>query len=180
MRFLNAVLWEFVQNFPVIMLFVIAVWLWARERKAESSLCAVSGAVIGSLAIRFTEPLASGYHEPWSITLVNVVTMSLLQILFTVYLGSEADWSNWKVDVVLGGLAGISLAVAQGLASQGSPLIEFVLQGIALITVSSVALVGIRQLKDKPLATALASVVLLGFVAALVSSVITYRYFLSN
>jgi hypothetical protein len=176
--FLNAVFWEFIQNFPVILLFVVAVWLWAKERRAQAGACAVSSGVIGSLVIRFTEPMASGYTEPWTITWVNAVTMSLLQVLFAAYLGSEANWSNWKVDLGLGGLAGVSLAVAQGLASQGSPLIGVVLHSIALAVGGALVLVGIRKLKNESLVSALASAILLVIVMTLFISAIDYGYFL--
>jgi hypothetical protein len=176
--FLNAVFWEFIQNFPVILLFVVAVWLWAKERRAQAGTCAVSSGVIGSLVIRFTEPMASGYTETWTITWVNAVTMSLLQVLFAAYLGSEANWSNWKVDLGLGGLAGVSLAVAQGLASQGSPLIGVVLHSIALAVGGALVLVGIRKLKNESLVSALASAILLVIVMTLFISAIDYGYFL--
>lgn len=178
MTFLNAVFWEFIQNFPVILLFVVAVWLWAKDRRAQAGACAVSSGVIGSLVIRFTEPMASGYTEPWTITVVNVVTMSLLQLLFVAYLGTETNWSNWKVDVILGGLAGVSLAVAQGLASQGSPVIGIVLHSVALSVGGALVLVGIRKMRGQKLLPVLLGAVLLVLVMTLFIGAIDYGYFL--
>lgn len=178
MKFLNAVFWEFVQNLPVIVLFVAAVWLWSRERKRQSVACTLTGAIVGSLIIRFTEPLKSGYHEPWSITVTNVVAMSLLQLLFTAYLGTETNWSNWKTDMLLGALAGIALAAAQGLASQGSPLIGIILHSVALAVAGALVLVGIRKTKGQALIPALGSAILLVIVMTLFISAIDYGYFL--
>jgi len=64
MVFINAIFWEFIQNAPVLVLFVATVWLWAKGRRRDAIVCSVIGAVVGSLLIRFTEPLISGYHEP--------------------------------------------------------------------------------------------------------------------
>ena len=82
MVFINAIFWEFIQNAPVLVLFVAAVWLWAKGRRRDALVCIVIGAVVGSLLIRFTEPLISGYHEPWSVTLVNVVAFGGLKVVF--------------------------------------------------------------------------------------------------
>ena len=59
MQFINAVLWELAQNAPVLILFVAAVWLWARDRRRDAVLCCVASAGVGALLIRFTEPLIS-------------------------------------------------------------------------------------------------------------------------
>lgn len=178
MRFLNALLWESIQNTPVIVLFVFAVWHWTRRRKTRSMVCAIGGAVVGSLLIRFTEPAASGYHEPVEVTAVNAVSMSLLQFLFAVYLGTEANWSNWRMDVFLGAGAGVALAVAQGLAAPDPPVIGILLHSLALASAGALVLVGIRKLKGQDLTSALASAALLAIVMTLFISLIDYGYFL--
>lgn len=178
MKFLNAVFWELVQIAPVIVLFITAVWLWARMRKVWSVACALGGAVVGSLLVRLTELTANGYCEPLAVTGVNIVSMSLLQILFTAYLGTEANWSNRKTDLLLGAMAGISLAVAQGLAPQGLPLIAIVGHGIPLAAVGSLVLLGIRKLKNQTLASALANGALLAVATTLFISAIDYGHFL--
>jgi hypothetical protein len=178
MRFLNAVFWEFIQNVAVIVLFVTAVWYWARRRKVRSIGCALGGAIAGSLLIRFTEPVASGYHEPIEVTAVNIVSMSLLQVLLAAYLGTEADWSNEKTDLLLGAMAGISLAVTQGLASQALPVIGIIGHGIALAAMAGGVLLGIRKLKNQTLVSALANGALLAIATTLFISAIDYGYFL--
>lgn len=178
MKFINAVFWEFIQNVPVILLFVTAVWCWARGRKARSIAYVLVGGVTGALLIRFTEPAASGYHEPLEVTIVNIISMNLLQVLFVVYLGTEADWSNARTDLLLGAMAGLSLAVAQGLASQGSPLIAVIVHSIALAVVGGLVLLGIRKLKKQTLTSALASGALLAVAMTLFISAIDYGYLL--
>ncbi len=90
LEFVNAVFWELIQNLPIVLLFVMAVWLWARQRRQDAIICCVVGGVVGALLIRFTEPIISGYHESWNVTLMNIGVFSLAQVLFTVYLGAES------------------------------------------------------------------------------------------
>jgi hypothetical protein len=176
MPFINAIFWEFIQNAPVLVLFMATVWLWAKGRRRDAVVCSAISAVVGSLLIRFTEPLISGYHEPWSVTLVNIVAFGGLQVLFAAYLGTESRWSSWKTDVLFGGLAGIGLALAQGIASDGSPWIGIVLHGLALGLIGALLMGGLRQQKDKPLKTALTNATWLALFMTLVISAIDYSY----
>jgi hypothetical protein len=176
MVFINAVFWEFVQNAPMLVVFVAVVWLWAKDRRRDAVMWSVINAVIGSLLIRYTEPLISGYHEPWSITVVNIVAFGGLQVLFAAYLGAENRWSSWKTDALFGGLAGVGLALAQGFASDGSPWIGIVLHGLALGLIGAVLLSGIRQQKDRPLKAALINALWLALFMTLVISAIDYSY----
>lgn len=178
MKFLNAVFWEFVQNAPVIVLFIIAVWLWAHTRKPWAVACALCGAVLRSLLIRFTGPATSGHCEPIPVTVVNVASISLLQLLLAAYLSTEANWSNGKTDLFLGAMTGMSLAVAQGPASQGLLHIDILGRGIALAAMASLALLGIRKLKTRTLPSALANGALLAAATTLFVSAVDYGYFL--
>lgn len=180
MRFLNAVFWEFIQNLPVIMLFVAAVWLWARGSKRKASMCIVASAIVGACIIRFTESMktTSDYMEPIQVTLVNVMMFGILQTLFVAYLGAEAQWSNWKTDLLFGGLAGASIAIAQGLAASGAPLVGVILHSISLAVAFSLVIVGIRLSKDKSLPAAMTSSILIVIVMTIVISIIDYGYLL--
>lgn len=177
MKLFDNVFWEFVQNVPVIVLFIIAVWLWARTRKVYAVVCALCGAVVGSLLTRFTELGTNGSYEPIAITIVNVVSLSLLQVLLAAYLGTEANWSNQKTDILLGAMMGVSLAVAQGLVSQGLPLIGMTGRGIALAIVGGMVLLGIRKLKNETLVSALANGALLAVAATLFVSAVDHGHF---
>lgn len=178
MKFVNALFWEFVQNLPVVLLFVAAVWFWAQRSRVKAVTCIVAGSLAAALIIRFTEPLKSGYWEPVSVTVVNVAVMSVLQFFIMVYLGAEARWSNRKVDLLVGGVSGAGLAVAQGMASQGSPLIGIILHSVALGVACALILVAIRMLKGRRLPLALSGAVLIVVVMTLIIGVIDYGYFL--
>lgn len=158
----TSVLWGSLRNAPLIALFVSAVWHWAREKKMSSIVYVLLGAAISSLLIRSTGPIAGDYGEPDQVTAVTFVTLSLLQVLLVVYLGTEAEWSNCKFDVGLGAMTGISLAVAQGLAPQSPSWIYTALLSVGLGAVAALALLGMRKLKERPLPSALASALLLG------------------
>jgi len=97
-------------------------------------------------------------------------------VLFAAYLGAESRWSSWKTDVLFGGLAGVGLAMAQGVASDGSPWIGIVLHGLALGLIGALLLGGLRRQKDKPLKTALINAAWLALFMTLVISAIDYSY----
>jgi hypothetical protein len=176
MRFLNAVQVGILYSAPTIVLLVAAVWCWAHEKKALSVVCALAGAVVGSLLARFTRPAIGAHHEPLEITAINIVSMGVMLMLLVAYLGTETNWSNWRVDLGLAGLAGVSLAVAQGLASQRVPVGATLLPSLALVAGGAMALVGIRRLKGANLVIALASAALLAALMTVAAHAIMCRY----
>ncbi len=182
MRFLQAgqtdIFWGIMQNVSLVVLFVSAVWHWAREKKARSITFTLIGAVVSSLLIPSANPTANSYNQPYEVTVGTAVTMSVLQVLLVAYLGTEAEWSNWKVDLGLGSMAGIALTVAQGLALQGPPWISLILHSVALAAVGVLVLLGIRKLKDQTLMSALTSALLLAVVMTLLAKAMGYRLIL--
>jgi hypothetical protein len=177
-RFFVTVLWEFLQNLPVIVFFAAAVWLWSQGERGKAIACVVCGAVIGSLVIRFTEVMADGGREPLAVTVLNIVVLSLLQALFTAYLGSEKKWSSWRTDLILGGIAGLSLAIGQGLAALGAPVIGIALHSVALAMAGVLVLVGIRVLKGRTLVQAVLYSVPITVAMTVVISIVDYGYLL--
>lgn len=177
-QFLNAIFWEYVQNLPVIVMFVMAVWFWAQERRSAALACMAVGAVGGALTIRFTEPLTSGHHETWTVTFVNIVLLCLVQVPATVYLSEERRWSNWRTDLALGGLTGVGIAMAQWLAAQSGPLIGVLLHSFSLAATGSFVMLGTRESKDKPLATVLGIALMMTLVMTLLISAVDYGYLL--
>ena len=178
MKFIDTLFWEFIKDAPVIVLFIIAVWLWARTRKASAVACALSGAVIRSLLIRFVGSATNRHCDALAVTAVNVVSMGLLQVLLVAYLGTEANWSNEKTDLFVGAMTGVSLAVAQGPPSQGSPRVDIIARGFALAVMGSLALLSIRKLKNKTLTSALANGSLLAVATTFFVSAVDYGYVL--
>ncbi len=178
MRFFNALVWEFVQNMPVIVLFVAGVWMWARQQRRVAVAVMVVGGVIGALIIRFTEPFINGYHEPWGTTLINIVGFALLQVLFAAYLGTETRWSNWRTDVCLGVLGGAALALVQGVTVPGSLLIGVVLHSMALGSTGAFMVVSVRRLRDRSLRAALVGAAVAALLMTLLIGVIDYGYLL--
>ncbi len=167
MRLLSDIQWRFLYTAPMIVLLVVAVRYWAREKKARAIACALVGTLTRPLLVHLAGPTISGCQEPMNLTIINAISMSLLQVLLVAYLGTEASWSNWKVDLGLGSMTGVSMAIAQGIASGETPVATAVLSGIALALGGAAAFVGIRELKKRTLLLALAS-------AALLTTVVTF------
>jgi len=173
-----ALFWEFVQNVPLIAAFVVAVWFWAQQSRAKALASMLAGSIIGSLLIRFTEPSIHGYVEPVWVTLVNIIVMALLMVPFAAYLGSESRWSNWRMDLLFGGGAGILLGLAQGASTPGAPLVGVAIHCLSFALSFPLALIGIRLLKGRSLPFALISSVLVTAVVTLVIGLVDYTYFL--
>ena len=180
MKFIDTLFWEFIKDAPVIVLFIIAVWLWARTRKASAVACALCGAVIRSLLIRFVGSATNRHCDALAVTAVNVVSMGLLQVLLVAYLGTEANWSNEKTDLFVGAMTGVSLAVAQGPAWQGWPRVDLIGRGIPLAVMGGLVLLGIRRLKNQRLASVLANGSLLALATTFLVSAVDYGYVLGG
>jgi hypothetical protein len=176
--YLRALFWETVQNLPLIICFVIGVWFWSQGNKIKAIVCLLAGSTITALFIRYTEPIIHGYHETTAVTILNMVNLSLLMLLFTVYLSSEAKWSNWKTDTTLGGLVGILFGAAQGIASPGDPLIGIILHSLALALSAPVILISIRGLKSKSLPETLRGALMITAMMTIIISLLDYSYFL--
>lgn len=178
MGFVRAVGLEFLQNLPLIMSFVAGVWLWARRYQRTALICLVAGSISTALVIRFTLPYIRGYNETMAVTAVNMLSLCVILPLFTVYLGSEARWNNWKMDVILGGSAAMLLAIGQGIASAGVPWLDIVLHTVALGLSAPVVLINTRTLKAKPLPAALSGALLITVMMTVIISMLDYSYFL--
>jgi len=152
---------------PMIVLLVVAVRYWAQRKKALAIGCALTGALARPVLLHIAEPTISGCQEPVNLTIVNAVSMSALQLLLVAYLGTEASWSNWRVDIGLGSVAGVSMAIAQGIAWRETPAVTIALFGIAMALGGAAAFVGIRELKKRTLLLTLAG-------AAMLTTVVTF------
>lgn len=177
LKFANALFWELAQNASGVVPFVLAVWLWAQRKRGMSILCLSVGGVASSLVIYLTESAKTGHAGSFPVLIANVVVISLLQLLIVPYLGSQARWSNSKTDWLIGALAGVALAVAQGLAAAGQDsLASILLHSAALAVGCALVLVNVRALKHKALAPALAGSGLIAFVMSLAIALVDYSY----
>ena len=169
MSFLGAIRWEFVQRVPAIVLLVAAVWCWAQGKRWSSIACALGGGVAGPLLARFSAAVTGGAGEALEVTVTNALSMILLQLLLVAYLGTEANWSNVKVDLGLGGLAAVCLAVVEGIAASRASVAAALWPGVPLGASGALVLLTVRGLKGYKLALALASAGLLGALITLVA-----------
>jgi uncharacterized membrane protein len=119
-RFWKAIVWELVQNLPLIAGFVLSLHLWQRDKLAWALVCMIAGSALGSLAIWATEAqIVPGHHEPLRVVVTNVVMFAGLMVIVAAYLSTA--WSRWWLDLVLGVIVGAVLGAAQDLAAR-SPI----------------------------------------------------------
>jgi len=154
MTCLYALFWEFVQNTPVIVLFVASVWWWTRNHFHKALIGSAIGALSSSLIIYFTEPLITGRSETIQGLIVNLLLFGGLQVPFTVYLSSETRWSNWKTDLLLGTLAGIGLALMQSMATSNISTLGLLVHSAVFLIAGGVIITSIRPLKTRLLSQA--------------------------
>jgi hypothetical protein len=175
LQFLLALGSEFIQNVFPIVCFIIGLWLWPRDKRKQAIIWLVSGAVIGALLIRYTEVYISGY-EPIMVTIVNIISFSLFMLLFVMYLGTEARWSNRKMDWLLGGLSGVFLSLAQGIADPETSVLAIVVHCIALGVSFPLILIAIRSLKNTTFSRALTGALLIVVISTLAIGLVDYSY----
>ena len=174
MRFFDGIQWEFVHRVPVIVLLVTAVWYWAQGKRGRSIACALGGAVAGPLLVRLGSAATGAAREALEATVVNAISMSLLHLLLVAYLGTEANWSNWRFDLVLGGLAGLSLALAERIAVREASLAAALWPSLAFGAGGALGLLVIRELKRCTLALALTGGALLAALMTIVGGPIGF------
>ncbi|MCP4415489.1 MAG: hypothetical protein GY805_02635 [Chloroflexi bacterium] len=139
---IRIIAWEFIQNLPLITGLILALQLWRQDKWGTAVVCVVISSVIGSFMIRLTEvKIVTDHREPLSVTIMNIIVMSLLMLIFIFYL--TARWSNWQVDLFVGGLAGVVLGAAQNLAAKKPIGIRHM---TAFVFAFPLALIGIRTL----------------------------------
>jgi hypothetical protein len=116
-RFWRIFFWEFVQNVPLVVGFLLGLRLWQSGQPGFAVLCVVGGSLLGALAIQATEArIVAGHREPLRAVLVNIAAMSVLMLAVVAYL--SAAWSRWWTDLLAGGLVGLALGAAQDVAAR--------------------------------------------------------------
>lgn len=117
MKLLEAMFWEFLQNVPLVAGFILSLHFGGRGQWPAAVACLVGGSVAGALVIATTESKkVDGHREPPAVMLANAAVMSLLALGLTLYL--LADWSNWRIDLLGGGLVAVALSAVQSKAAK--------------------------------------------------------------
>jgi hypothetical protein len=169
LSFAQEVLWEFVQNLPLVTGFIVALQLWQQGQQVAASACMGIGGVTGAVNIRAIERKFKGNAEPLRVTIANVLIMPLLMFAFALYLA--AGWSNWRTDLLAGALAGVGLGAAQGLVIKG-PI--DVVRCVAFACAFPLTIVSTRVLVSA--APALASILISTTIVTLMICLIDYGF----
>lgn len=116
-RFLRAFFWEFTQNLPLVGGFLASRDVWQQGNPGAAIACMAAGSVLGSLAIWATESrIVKGHREPMQIVVANILAITLLMFLLTVYMSSR--WSGWGSDLFFGFVGGASFGLMQSLVAK--------------------------------------------------------------
>jgi hypothetical protein len=179
-EFLTIILWEFAQNLPPVVAFVVAAWLWQQKHKTAALICIVVGSAAGALVIRLTE-MTRLYAsvQPVAATITNFVFFCLAMLSIVVYLNAKGRFNNWKTDIILGIVLGSLLSISQWITS-GGHIIANSIHALAMALPVPLILMTVRQLLKKAhsLISAAIYAVLLATVMTLVIGVVDYAYLL--
>jgi hypothetical protein len=116
---LRVLLWEFVQNLPLVLGFLLGLKLWQQGRLWPAMASMVVGSVAGSFLISVTERhIVEGHREPLRVMLTNMAVIAGFMLIVTAYLA--APWSRWWLDLVLGVVAGTLLGMVQDVVTGSS------------------------------------------------------------
>lgn len=142
MKLFNAVFWEFVQNLPAILGFVVASRFWESNRQARGVLCMTTTCFMGAFLIQVTEPSIIGKTSPDPVGdfLANSFAFSLLSILALLYFERE---QKLQTDIIVGALLGVLLALIQAML-MGIALPDVLMHGVAMAVALSLGILGLR------------------------------------
>jgi hypothetical protein len=109
-------IWELAQNFPPLVAFLMAAWLWQQQQPVQALSWVLVGGLSGALLLRLTQFKLTATFQPESTTVVNIAIMTSAMLLCVIYLMGDKAWSNWRLDLVIGMLIGILQLVLQASA----------------------------------------------------------------
>ena len=163
-EFSRAILWEFVQNLPLIAGFVVGSSLW-RQNLVAAMISMIVGSIVGSLAIRATESrIVDGHHEPARLVVANVVSIALIMLALSAYL--SASWSGWQTDLLLGSAVGVLLGIVQSVVvGESIGTVHCAALGLSF----PLGLIGVRAVLATGLPLVWASIIITAVITLLIS-----------
>jgi hypothetical protein len=134
------ILWEFLQNALLMLPFVSAVWLWRENQHIAGVVaCVALSGIGGSVFMHYTETfITSKPTASFQELLSSIVVTGGLSSVFVLYLG---QCENWKLDILLGVIAGVVLSIAQYWISGD---FSWVSHAIAMSIASTICLLSFR------------------------------------
>lgn len=168
-KYVHALKWEFLQNLPMVLGFLLAARL-RPDNLVGALLLLVVGIFLGIVMMHFTEPFLhrSKYTASWKDDLFNFGLFLVFGIPFLYYFSLKHSLLNWKADLILGVIIGALLAFAQALTWRG-PKLRMVVHGIAMAVSFPILLIGIRFILNVP---GWGNLIVLGVILTLVASAI--------
>lgn len=141
-RFWKILFWETLENWPLIVGFLVALRL-----KADSWALAVAGLVastaLGALSIHFTEIKKFSNQPTFKESAVNFIVFTGLAFAFLFYYSpAETWWSNWLTDLGLGALVGVVLAAGESLGWSATTTVKT--HALAMAIASALMLLAVR------------------------------------
>jgi 4-amino-4-deoxy-L-arabinose transferase-like glycosyltransferase len=142
MKLFNAVFWEFVQNLPLILGFVVASRFWESNRRVRGVLCTTIACFMGAFVIQVTEPSITGKTSPDPVgdLFANSSAFTLLSILTLLYFERE---QKLQTDIIVGASLGVLLALIQTMLV-GATLPRALMHGLAMAVALPLGMLGLR------------------------------------
>jgi len=168
-KYLHALKWEFLQNLPLILGFMVASRL--RHINLLLSLeVLVVGIFLGITLMHYTEPFLhkEKYPSTWRADFFNFALFVIMAIPFLFYFSVEHPLLNWLTDLIVGAILGVLLTFGQALTWKG-PKARMVVHGIAMAVSFPLILVGIRYAFK---VTSWGWMVILGILVTLLASIV--------
>jgi hypothetical protein len=98
--------WELAQNFPPLVAFLMAAWLWQQEQPLQALTWVLVGGLSGALLFRLTQFKVRARLQPESTTVTHIALMTSAMFFCVIYLMSNKAWSSWRLDLLIGVLVG--------------------------------------------------------------------------
>jgi hypothetical protein len=168
-KYLHALKWEFLQNYPMFVGFLIAAWLRPQNLMGALAILA-TGLFLGMVMMHYTEPLLHKEILPvsWKFDFYNFGLFMVFAIPFLFYFSVDHPLSNWKTDLILGAVLGALLTWGQALTWRSNKM-RIVVHGVAMAISLPILMIGFRLLLK---ISDLSSLVLSGSLLTLLGSAI--------